>query len=172
MWRNLKFHHMWIISHDKCGEIWNFSTCGVIWNVSTWQMWRNLKSPSLSAICVVSSGNRFVAIYALLRGENLSQKLCPWRKNYKYEVWWHWGFSEKAAELKIRQTCISYGWVWLCFESWQLLINVYRRFAKWYQCRQTSQNPSGPGHVSTGDKFTLVNLQRSICGTFSNWIYP
>ena len=87
MWRNLKFHHMWI----------NF----------TWQMWRNLKflhmwsnfkclhmtdveknlkSPSLSAIFADSSRNRFVAIYALLCGENLSQKLCPWRKNDKYEV--------------------------------------------------------------------------------------
>ena len=28
----------------------------------------------------------FVAIYALLCGEKLSQKLCPWRKNYKYQV--------------------------------------------------------------------------------------
>ena len=29
----------------------------------------------------------FVAIYALLRGEKLSQKLYRWRKNYKSEVW-------------------------------------------------------------------------------------
>ena len=29
----------------------------------------------------------FCNIYALLRGEKFSQKLCPWRKNYKYEVW-------------------------------------------------------------------------------------
>ena len=29
----------------------------------------------------------FVEIYALLRGEILSQKLYPWRKNDKYEVW-------------------------------------------------------------------------------------
>ena len=28
----------------------------------------------------------FVEIYALLRGEKLSQKLYPWRKNDKYEV--------------------------------------------------------------------------------------
>ena len=28
----------------------------------------------------------FVAIYALLRGEKLSQKLYLWRKNYKYQV--------------------------------------------------------------------------------------
>ena len=28
----------------------------------------------------------FGTIYALLRGEKFSQKLCPWRKNDKYEV--------------------------------------------------------------------------------------
>ena len=28
----------------------------------------------------------FVAIYALLRGEKLSKKLCPWRKKDKYDV--------------------------------------------------------------------------------------
>ena len=67
-----------VILHDKCEEIWNFSTCELILHFSTWQMWRNLKSPSLSAICTVSLRNRFVAI--------LSQKLCPWRKNDKYEV--------------------------------------------------------------------------------------
>ena len=38
-------------------------------------------------IYAVLSQNRFVAIYALLRGENLSQKLCLWRKNDKYQVW-------------------------------------------------------------------------------------
>ena len=31
-----------IYMHDRCGEIWNFSTFGVISNFSTWQMWRNL----------------------------------------------------------------------------------------------------------------------------------
>ena len=41
-----KFH---ISVHDRCGEIWNFSTCGLISHFSTWQMWRNLKSPSLCA---------------------------------------------------------------------------------------------------------------------------
>ena len=30
---------------------------------------------------------RFVAIYALSRGENLCQKLCLWRKKDKYHVW-------------------------------------------------------------------------------------
>ena len=28
----------------------------------------------------------FGTIYALLRGEKFSKKLCPWRKNDKYEV--------------------------------------------------------------------------------------
>ena len=31
----------------------------------------------------------FGTIYAILRGEKFSQKLCPWRKNDKYEVWVH-----------------------------------------------------------------------------------
>ena len=70
MWRNLKFLHMW--SNFKCLHMTDVE--------------KNLKSPSLSAIFAVSSRNRFVAIYALLCGENLSQKLCPWRKNDKYEV--------------------------------------------------------------------------------------
>ena len=30
----------------------------------------------------------FGAIYALLRGEKLSQKFVMWRKKYKYQVWW------------------------------------------------------------------------------------
>ena len=29
----------------------------------------------------------FVAIYALWRGEKLSQKFCLWRKKDKYQVW-------------------------------------------------------------------------------------
>ena len=43
MWRKIchveKFQ---IYMHDRCGEIWNFSTFGVISNFSTWQMRRNL----------------------------------------------------------------------------------------------------------------------------------
>ena len=73
MRRNLKFLHMWI-------------------NFTTWQMWRNLKSPLLCVqfmvfCCILRcfvakklvfcdlrcfSQNRFVAIYALLCGENFS----------------------------------------------------------------------------------------------------
>ena len=32
---------------DRCWDNWNFSTCRVISKFSPWQMWRNLKSPSL-----------------------------------------------------------------------------------------------------------------------------
>ena len=83
--------------HDRCGEIWNFSTwrgisvflhnrCGKMWifakfgeisHFSTGQMWRNLKfiqffviKSVLRCFCEI----RFGAIYALLRGEKLSQK--------------------------------------------------------------------------------------------------
>ena len=62
-----EFH---ISPHDRCR---------VISNVFTWQMWRNLKSPSLCfvaiffAIYALLSQNRFLAIYALLCGENFSQ---------------------------------------------------------------------------------------------------
>ena len=44
MWRKVchveKFQ---IYMHERCGEIWNFSTCKVISNLYTWQMWRHLK---------------------------------------------------------------------------------------------------------------------------------
>ena len=39
------------------------------------------------AIYAVFCEIRFGAIYALLRGEKLSQKLYRWRKNDKYEAW-------------------------------------------------------------------------------------
>ena len=51
----------------------------------------------------------FGTIYALLRGEKFSKKLCPWRKNDKYEVWMyffqpkskllHWSFCVFATIL-------------------------------------------------------------------------
>ena len=49
------------------------------------------------AIYAVLSRNRFVAIYALLRGENLGQNLCPWRKTDKYEVC----FSMKMIQKRV-----------------------------------------------------------------------
>ena len=38
-------------------------------------------------IYAVLSRNMFLAIHALLRGDKFYKKLCPWRKNDKYEVW-------------------------------------------------------------------------------------
>ena len=40
-------------------------------------------------IYAVLSRNMFLAIHALLRGDKFNKKLCPWRKNDKYEVWGH-----------------------------------------------------------------------------------
>ena len=37
-------------------------------------------------IYAVLSRNMFLAIHALLRGDKFYKKLCPWRKNDKYEV--------------------------------------------------------------------------------------
>ena len=42
MWRNFKFLYMIDVEKSKF-----FSTCGVISHFTTWQMWINLKSPSL-----------------------------------------------------------------------------------------------------------------------------
>ena len=39
----------------------------------------------------------FVAIYALLRGEKLSKKLCPWRKKDKYDVWYRYWYLSKVS---------------------------------------------------------------------------
>ena len=38
-------------------------------------------------IYAVLSQNIYLPIHALLRGEKFKKKLCPWRKNDKYEVW-------------------------------------------------------------------------------------
>ena len=44
MWRKIcHVENFFIYMHDRCREIWNFSTCWVISNFSTLQMWRNLK---------------------------------------------------------------------------------------------------------------------------------
>ena len=40
-------------------------------------------------IYAVLSRNMFLAIHALLRGDKFNKKLCPWRKNDKYEVCLH-----------------------------------------------------------------------------------
>ena len=98
------------ISDLYAREIWNFSTCGVISNFSTWQMWRNLKflhswhvydvenvfkcvhimlfcwKMGFVVIYAVCRKICFDAIYALLCGEKMNQKLPLWRKSEKYQV--------------------------------------------------------------------------------------
>ena len=74
MWRNLKFLHIWHVC-----DVENVSTmcdlcCFVVKLVLLWF------THFCRKIC-------FVAIYALLCGEKLNQKLPLWRKNDKYEVW-------------------------------------------------------------------------------------
>ena len=102
------------ISDLYAREIWNFSTCGVISNFFTWQMWRNLKflhswhvydvenvfkcvhnmlfcwKMGFVVIYAVCREICFDAIYALLCGEKLNQRLGMWRKNDKYQVWLSW----------------------------------------------------------------------------------
>ena len=43
----------------------------------------------------------FGTIYAILRGEKFSQKLCPWRKNDKYEVWTHGTAANKCDQRQL-----------------------------------------------------------------------
>ena len=112
MWRKICHVEKFQISmHDRCGEIWNFSTCGVISNFSTWQMWRNLKflhswhvydaenvlkclhvmlfcwKIGFVVIYAVFCEICFDAIYALLCREKLNQRLHMWREKWQYEVW-------------------------------------------------------------------------------------
>ena len=47
---------------------------------------RYFVSESVFVIYAVLSQNMYLAIHALLRGENFNKKLCLWRKNDKYEV--------------------------------------------------------------------------------------
>ena len=109
-WKICHAEKFQIYMHERCGKIWNFSTCGVISNFSTWQMWRNLKflhswhvydvenvfkcvhvmlfcwKIGFVVIYAVCREICFDAIYALLCGEKLNQRLRMWRKNDKYEV--------------------------------------------------------------------------------------
>ena len=105
MWRNFKFLYLTdveiteISPHVESFESSPHDICGAIWNILHYQQIMctiyGVLSHFILLCCKISfiwiyavlSQNRFVAIYALLRGENLSQKLCPWRKNDKYEVW-------------------------------------------------------------------------------------
>ena len=66
-------------------------------NFFTWEMWTQICFVTIHAIllqtkfccnlrCFVAE-SIFLAIYALLRGEKLNQKLCLWRKKVKCLVW-------------------------------------------------------------------------------------
>ena len=90
--------------HDRCGEIWDFSTCGVISNFSTWQMWRNLiflHMTNLYGVLVVFlccfvtfyavlwEQTNFLAIYAVL-SQNLfcrDWRAFAWRNISMWEMW-------------------------------------------------------------------------------------
>ena len=58
--------------HERCGEIWNFSTCGVISNFSTWQMWRNLN------FFHMSSNFRFLLMTDVETSEISPLLACVW----------------------------------------------------------------------------------------------
>ena len=111
MWRNFLFMTdvMWrYLPHDilsglhlvstgknlSCGEMWR-----QIWHVEKFLHMRNVEANLFchnSCCSVAKSGLLpftlfcrkiyFVAIYALLCGEQLNQNLCLWRKKDKYEV--------------------------------------------------------------------------------------
>ena len=94
MWGNLKFLHMWKFfedsPHDQCGEVSNFSISDicVMWKISP-QMYKLccfVQKSVLSQFTLFCREISFVAIYALLCGENFDHKLRMWRKYDKYEV--------------------------------------------------------------------------------------
>ena len=95
--------------YSNCKEIKNVSTTGKKSSFSTWYMWRNLKfstcMPHATRVWWKNVGTYgkfvlfcckiiiytlcreicFVAIYALLCGERLSQNFSLWRKNFPVE---------------------------------------------------------------------------------------
>ena len=86
MWRQSRFLHITdmdkfeISLHMSCGDNSDFSTSFVAFSLFCCKITPFLQFTLFCReIC-------FVAIYAFLRGEKLSQKLCPWRKNDKYQV--------------------------------------------------------------------------------------
>ena len=94
-----QFH---ISPYDRCGE-YEFSLhggCGEFHHLLIYQinnvynlrcfMYIMLFCCKICSFCDLRcfvEKSVFVAIYALLRGEKLSQKLCLWRKKDKYHVW-------------------------------------------------------------------------------------
>ena len=110
MGRNLKFLHSWHV-YDvenvfKCVHVMLF--CWKIGFVVIYAVCRE--------IC-------FDAIYALLCGEKLNQRLRMWRKNDKYEVWaserkcWCMIFKKYIKSIQLN-TLILFS-VWLCGGKWK-----------------------------------------------------
>ena len=73
MWRNLKFLHSW--------HVYGVENVYVHIMLFCWKMGFVVIYAVCREIC-------FDAIYALLCGEKLNQRLHMWRKNDKYQVWW------------------------------------------------------------------------------------
>ena len=67
--------------YGKCGEI----MCTMYGVLSHFMSF--CSRISFFVIYAVLSLNIYLTIHALLRGEKFKKKLCPWRKNDKYEVW-------------------------------------------------------------------------------------
>ena len=74
MWRNLTLLHIWHVC-----DVENVSTYVKI-------MLLCCKISFFLIYVILLRNSFFVAIYALLCGEKLNQKLLLWRKNYKYQV--------------------------------------------------------------------------------------
>ena len=94
MWRNFRFQYKTDVEKSEISphveEFQIFHTTDV-GKSEILLIWRNSTHDRCGEICFVAIYAIFpiicfVEIYALLRGEKLSQKLYPWRKNDKYEV--------------------------------------------------------------------------------------
>ena len=65
----------------------------------------------------------FCTIYAVLRGEKLSQKLYPWRKNDKYEVWHPLAPTQKYFHTKLANSNLEY---------FSKLVGMFFQFVEFY----------------------------------------
>ena len=119
MWRN-RLSYGEISPHEKYGAksvVWRkfLHMINVDSNLSCGEMIHHLLIYQINVVfynayCAVLLQNRlilrftlfcrkicFVAIYALLRGEKLSKKLCPWRKKDKYDVWYRYWYLSNVS---------------------------------------------------------------------------
>ena len=85
MWKKFSIWEMWRKSvkwRNRLSYLWCFNAYYAV-------LLQNLLILRFTLFCRKIC---FVAIYALLRGEKLSKKLCPWRKKDKYHVCFHLPF--------------------------------------------------------------------------------